>query len=165
MIAEKVQKTGASRIKRVLLFVVLAIPALILVIAVIINALGSLAWGVILYAAIWITWKPRSVLFVYSDSPNWKDYLQSRVFPRIGDRLLLLNWSQRKAWRPLSLVVLASRHFGMSQRKSIPGALVFVPFSRVKAFHFYAPFKDLKHGDSRAVERVQADLFAALSIP
>src|SRR5207249_2405604 len=41
----------------------------------------------------------RFVLLVYSDSPNWKTYIESKILPRLGSGVVTLNWSQRKEWR------------------------------------------------------------------
>jgi len=40
--------------------------------------------------------KGRFILFVYSNSPNWKDYIESNVLPRVENYSIALNWSERK---------------------------------------------------------------------
>jgi hypothetical protein len=40
----------------------------------------------------------RFVLFVYSDSPNWKAYVESNLLPRVEEHAVTLNWSRRREW-------------------------------------------------------------------
>jgi len=46
------------------------------------------------------TWGRQSkvAVFVCSDSPTWKEYIETLVLPRIADRVVTLNWSQRAQW-------------------------------------------------------------------
>ena len=93
-----------------LLFIVL-LP-IIIPLLVIALALHLLA-GLFLYVVIWCRWclNGRYVLFVYSDSPIWHDYVEEHILPRLGESAIVLNWSQRKRWR-LTMDVLAFRYFG-----------------------------------------------------
>ena len=117
-----------------------------------------LLWGAILYLAIWLTWPKQFVVFVYSDSPTWKDYIEREIIPYFQDRVVILNWSQRKRWRN-SLAILAFRYFG-GYRNFNPMAMVFHSFRFVKTYRFFGAFKDFKHGDLRKVEELRARLLA-----
>jgi hypothetical protein len=66
-------------------------------------------WGILLYIAIWLKWRQRFVLFVYSDSPIWKEYIETKVIPKLQKHAVILNWSERKAWKN-SLAILAFRY-------------------------------------------------------
>ncbi len=116
--------------------------------------------GFFLYLFIWWRWcgRGRYVLFVYSDSPIWHDYLEEHILPRLGERAIMLNWSRRSQWKRTSLPVLAFRYFGGS-RKYNPMAVVFRPFRRARRFRFYEPFREFKHGKPEAVARMERDLF------
>ena len=142
--------TNVSKILILLLLIILA-PVLI------IGALLYIFWGIILYIAIWLTWKQRRVLFVYSDSPTWKDYIEAEIIPKIQNRAAILNWSERKIWKN-SLDVLAFRYFG-GHRNFNPMALVFRPFRFVKDYRFFEAFKEFKHGKPEEVEKMAAKLF------
>ena len=124
---------------------------------IIISALLYVSWGIILYVTIWLTWKRRFVLFVYSDSPTWKNYIEAEIIPKIQNRAVILNWSERKAWKN-SLAVLTFRYFG-GDRNFNPLALVFRPFRFAKDYRFYEAFKKYKHGKSEEVEKVLNELF------
>src|SRR5688572_23386345 len=115
-----------------------------------------------LRVAIWSTWnsRGRDILFVYSDSPHWRDYIQEHILPRIQERGIILNWSQRKTWR-LSLRTLAFYHFG-GGREFNPMAVLFRPFCRTRVFRFWQPFQDLKHGHPEKLQLLQADFFDLL---
>lgn len=79
-------------VPEVLLFILLS--PLILV-----WALFYVLWGLILYVAMWLVWglRGRFVLFVYSDSPIWREYIESEILPRLRDRALNLYYSARKS--------------------------------------------------------------------
>ena len=47
-------------------------------------------------------WPGRQGLLVYSGSPHWQAFIESRWLPLLGDRLAVVNWSERATW--------ASRH-------------------------------------------------------
>jgi len=119
-----------------------------------------LLWGTFLAIAIWIIWKNPRVLFVYSDSPTWKDYIEREMLPYLRDRAVILNWSERKNWKN-SLAVLAFRYFG-GHRNFNPIGIVFRPFHFVKIYRFFEAFKDFKHGNVKKVVEIRREFFDAL---
>jgi hypothetical protein len=121
-----------------------------------------LLWGAILYIALWITWKRQFVVFVYSDSPIWKDYIEREILPYLQDRTVILNWSERRNWKN-SLAVLAFRYFG-GHRNFNPMGMVFPPFRFVKTYRFYEAFKEYKHGHSNKVENLKRALLKEVGI-
>lgn len=139
------------------------IPAALLFIGlspVIIIALTfHLLAGLLLNIAVWCCWcmRGRYVLFVYSDSPIWRDYVENHILPRLGGRAVVLNWSHRSRWRR-TLSVLAFRYFG-GHRCFNPMALVFRPFRLARHFRFYEAFKEYKHGKPEAVAKMEKDLY------
>lgn len=121
-----------------------------------------LLWGAILYLVIWLTWTKPRILFVYSDSPTWKDYIEREILPFLQDRAVTLNWSERRHWKN-SLAVLAFRYFG-GNRNFNPIGMVFHPFRFVKIYRFFEAFKDFKHGDAKKVEAMKRELFEVLGV-
>ena len=115
------------------------------------------SWGLILCIAIWLTWRKPRLLFVYSDSPTWKDYLESEIIPHLKDKAFILNWSERNNWKP-SLAVLAFNYFG-GYRNFNPIAIVFRPFHFVRTYRFFEAFRQFKYGDPREVEAIKNQLF------
>ncbi len=123
----------------------------------VIAALLYFLWGIILYAAIWLTGKKEFVVFVYSDSPIWKEYIEREILPHIQDRAIILNWSERRIWEN-SLAVLAFRYFG-GYRNFNPIGMVFRPFHLVKTYRFFEAFQEFKHGAPRKVEKMKMEFF------
>jgi hypothetical protein len=144
--------------KKILIILVLILLLPILLIA----ALTYILWGIILYIAIWLTWKRKFVLFIYSDSPVWKNYIELNIIPKLQDNTVILNWSERKLWKN-SLAVLAFRYFS-GYRNFNPMALVFQPFRFAKDYRFYKAFKEFKHGKPDKVESVMKALFENIGI-
>ena len=143
---------------KILLALLLILLSPLLIIAILLHFL----WGAILYLAIWMRGKKQFVIFVYSDSPTWKNYIEAEVLPHIQDRAVILNWSERRMWKN-SLAVLAFRYFG-GYRNFNPIAMVFRPFRSVKTFRFFEAFKEFKYGSTRKVENKRKELFEVLGI-
>ena len=145
-----------NRASKVLFTVLLLVLSPIVVVIV----LSYLAWGAILYLAIWLTRKKPFIIFVYSDSPIWKDYIEKEILPQIQDRAVILNWSERRMWKS-SLAVLAFRYFS-GYRNFNPMAMVFRPFHIVETYRFFEAFKGFKRGDRKKVEEIKSELFDTL---
>jgi hypothetical protein len=143
---------------KALITLLLIILSPILIIAFLLYFL----WGVILYLAIWLTSKKQFVVFVYSNSPTWKEYIEREILPHIRDRAVVINWSERRVWKN-SLAVLAFRYFG-GHRNFNPMGMMFRPFRFVKTYRYFEAFKEFKHGDSRNVEKLKRELLDDIEI-
>jgi hypothetical protein len=150
------KKPGVGSKALITLLVIGLSPILIVVV------LLYFLWGAVLCIAIWLTWKKQRVLFVYSDSPIWKDYIEREIIPHIQDQAVVLNWSERRQWKN-SLAVLAFRFFG-GYRNFNPIAIVFRPFQFVKTYRFFEAFTEFKHGNSKSVEKIRKELFDSMGI-
>jgi hypothetical protein len=144
-----------------LLIILSPVLFVVAMVALLLFAVSS----VCLHILIWTLWclRGRDILFVYSDSPVWHDYLEQRLLPPIRHRAVVLNWSQRKRWR-FSLAKAAFRHFG-GYREFNPLAVVFHPFRRTQKFRFWRPFRDWKHGRPAALIQMERDFFASIRVP
>lgn len=113
---------------------------------------------------IWTSWslRGRDVLFVYSDSPIWHDYIKEHFLAQFAKRAVVLNWSQRKNWR-FSLARVAFDRYGGS-RDFNPVAIVFRPFRTARIFRFRQPFMECKKGQPAALHVMERDLFALLGV-
>jgi hypothetical protein len=112
---------------------------------------------VALYASVWLWWIGRArrrVLFVYSDSPNWKEYVEANIVPKLPANTVVLNWSNRARWPTFSLPVMLFRRFA-GDREFNPIGLVFDRFDVVEPYRFWQPFRDAKHGHSEALQLVE----------
>jgi hypothetical protein len=120
---------------------------------------------VMLNLLIRLLWMPRGkrALVIYSDSTIWAEYFRSEIIPALCNKALVLNWSHRKRWSPLSLKVRVFRSFS-GEREFNPMVMVFYPFRGVKRFGFYGPFQDWKKGNIEPVETMKGNLLDALNL-
>jgi len=149
------KRSGVSKALITLLLIILS-PLLV------VTVFLYLLWGAILYIAIWLTWREQFVIFVYSNSPIWKEYIEKEILPQLQDREIILNWSERKNWKN-SLAVLAFRYFG-GYKNFNPMGMIFRPFRLVKTYRFFEAFQEFKHGDPKRVETLRKDLFGDIGL-
>ena len=143
-----------------LVLALLPLLLVFLILAIVFITVSSISLRIV----IWFWWclRGRDILFVYSNSPIWHDYIEQHVLPYLGDRAVVLNWSERKRWS-LSLARLAFHHFG-GYRQFNPLAVVFRPFGRTRTFRFWQPFRDFKHGNPEALQKVEAEFFGFIGV-
>ena len=140
-----------------------ALPLLVVLLPLVVVAgVLWLVMAVLLLLVVWLTWcsRGRYVLVVYSDSPIWQGYFEQNVLPAVGNRGVVLNWSDRKQWS-YSLPVALFKLFA-GTRNFNPLAIVFQPLTWPRRFRFYEPFKAFKHGRPEGVERMRLELFELL---
>ena len=99
----------------------------------------------------------KFVIFVYSDSPNWKAYIEQNILPHIQEHAIILNWSERSQWDKSSWIVQAFRHWG-GRRDFNPIAIVFYGLVNVRVIRFYKAFRALKRGKHSILKKVEAEL-------
>jgi hypothetical protein len=150
--------TKAARIALVIVLLPLIVPLAI------IGLVLFLLHRLILYLLIWLLWVPRGkdVLFVTSESPIWKQYMNEQVLPLVESRAVSLNWSERKSWDQWSFAAHVFRTFG-GRRQFNPMVVVFRPLKRAEIFRFFLPFRDWQRGYCEPVERLRRDLAGSLS--
>src|SRR5918996_5940543 len=142
-------------------------PAILLLLPIVIGMLVLFVISsVSLHICIWLLWctRGRDILFVYSDSPVWHDYVEQRFLPWLGNRAVVLNWSDRSRWRfPPTLARVAFHHFG-GQREFNPLAEVFRPLLRPRIFRFWQPFRDFKHGRPETLHKLEREFFHLIGV-
>jgi hypothetical protein len=141
----------------ILVFLPLILPLILFALAL--FALHRLS----LYLLVWLLWLPKGkdILFVYSNSPIWHDYMTQQVLPLVQDRSVVLNWSERSTWRKSRLTQQVFYSFG-GHREFNPMVIRFRPLRRAKLFRFWSAFKDCKRGYAEPVERLKNDLQISL---
>jgi hypothetical protein len=100
----------------------------------------------------------KFIIFVYSDSPNWKCYIEENIFPQIQDHAIILNWSNRSQWDKTSWVVQSFQHWG-GQENFNPLAIVFCNLANVRVIRFYNAFHDFKRGKVIPLQKAETQLF------
>jgi hypothetical protein len=137
----------------------------LLVVLLPLMAVAVVFWfaaAIVLQIIVWIVWcsRGRYALVVYSNSPIWQEYFERHVLPAVGNRGVVLNWSDRKEWS-LSLPVALFRFFA-GFREFNPLAIVFQPLAWPRRFRFYRPFRAFKNGHPQEVEGMRGDLLKLL---
>jgi hypothetical protein len=147
-VKDKASSWSLSRVQRSLILAIVVIAAPLWLAALLIVALARLIQLVVLYAMVWawwIGWAQRRVLFVYSDSPNWKAYIETSILPKLPSNTVVLNWSHRRSWSKFSFSVMLFRCFAGGSEFN-PIGLIFERFDVVERYRFWQPLRDAKHG-------------------
>ena len=146
-----------SRLQRALLWAIVVLTAPLWLAALITIAVGRWVYVVALYALVWLWWIGRArrrTLFVYSNSPNWKEYVEANIVPKLPANTVVLNWSNRAQWPKFSLPVMLFKAFA-GDRDFNPIGLVFERLDVVEPYRFWQPFRDARHGRTEALQLVE----------
>jgi hypothetical protein len=106
-------------------------------------------------------WGPEGkfILFVYSESPNWQEYVEENIVPKLQPNVVTLNWSKRSEWQDNErLEAKVMKHWGGS-REFNPLAIVFPEKGKVETIRFFKAFKDYKHGNNKLLKQQEDTLF------
>ena len=130
----------------------------------VLRALFPYAYRFGLKVRFWLRYgrKGKSILFVYSDSSNWKDYIETKILPRIEAHSVILNWSKRREWElrmPFETKVFA-QWAGSSE--FTPTALVFTVTGKVKDIKPWDPSRPGKHGKEKISKESEQALLGAI---
>jgi hypothetical protein len=130
------------------------------------GVLFMVAWllaTIALHLALLALWLPRGrrVLFVYSDNPRWRPYLDEHVLPRLPKNAVVLDWSTRARWSPFSLGVCLFRIWS-GARDFNPMVIVVRPLWSPRIFRFFRAFDELAQGRPEPLKQVEASLLAEL---
>ncbi|MGH9942752.1 MAG: hypothetical protein ACRD9R_10410 [Pyrinomonadaceae bacterium] len=101
----------------------------------------------------------RFILFIYSDSPRWKDYIEENILPRIEPHVVTLNWSKRREWRKTKPFEARVFYRWAGEKEFNPMAIVLPPASKMKEVRFWQAFKDFKQGKDKLLKEAEQSLF------
>jgi hypothetical protein len=157
------QRQGGRIVRKVGLAALLVLLLPLLIVCVFAFLALYLLHRVALYILIWFWWLPRSkdVLFVYSDSPIWHEYMTAQILPLVQDRAIVLNWSERRKWPRWSLAAHVFHSFGGDYEFN-PLIILFRPFRLARIFRFWRAFREWKDGRPDPIERLRQELLQAL---
>ncbi len=147
----------ATRIALIVLLLPIIVP--LAVIGLVLHAFNLF----VVYLLVWLWWLPRGkdVLYVSSDSPIWKEYMQTEIHPMVASRAVELNWSDRSRWPRWSFRVRVFRTVKPG-RDFNPMVVLFRPFRRPRTFRFLPAFQEWKRGNRASLENLREDLMRAL---
>lgn len=145
------------------LFAVLLVPLLIVLAPLVVGILfcTSIAkkhtrWRLLR------TWpQEKYILFTYSDSPNWSEFIETNIIPKIEQHAIIINRTKNPNWK----------HQFKPEKRAIelwatlnanPLAIVFEPNGKTEPIEFYEAFRDLKHGKDKAINEKCTELLRAL---
>ena len=130
----------------------------------VLKSLGPLALRFGLKVRFWVRHgrKGKVILFVYSDSPNWKDHIEEKILPRLEACSVILNWSKRREWE--SSMQLEARLFNQwaGPGEFTPTAILFPLLGKVKVFRLWQLSQNPKHGKNKVSKEAEQSLFAAV---
>ena len=103
--------------------------------------------------------KGKMVLFVYSDSSNWKDYIETNILPRIEAHSIILNWSKRREWG--SRMRLETKLFNQwaGPGEFVPVAILFPSIGKARTFRLWQLSENPKHGKVRVSKEAEQAFF------
>ena len=97
-------------------------------------------------------------LLVYSDSPLWRTRIESEWLPRLGDRVAVLNWSDRRSWDADDPLVRLYRGCGAR-----PPVLIALRKERRPLVFAFAPaFRNAKLGSGEELEGLEKRMFGMI---
>lgn len=107
--------------------------------------------------------KGKFILFVYSDSSNWRDYVETRILPRIEDCSVILNWSKRREWE--SQMRFETNVFSQwaGSNEFSPTAILFSSIGKVKVIRLWPTSQPAKHGRDRVSKESEQALLSAVN--
>ena len=108
--------------------------------------------------------KGKMILFVYSDSSNWKDYIETNILPRIEAHSIILNWSKRREWG--SQMQLETKLFNQwaGAGEFVPVAVLLSLTGKIRTFRLWQPSENPKHGKGRVSREAEQALFEAVRL-
>ena len=102
------------------------------------------------------------ILFVYSDSSNWKDYIEANILPRIEAHSIILNWSKRREWG--TRMQLETKLFNQwaGPGEFVPVAILFSLTGNVRTLRLWQLSQNSKHVRGSVSKEAERALFEAV---
>lgn len=112
----------------------------------------------------WLRRKHGRGILVYSNSPRWKAYIESRWLPAAGDHLAAINISENQHWRPSLSGLTLEAHLFSRKRPLLPVALVFPDGRPPEFIEFNGAFLDRNAGNDEQIYIKEQHLARALGV-
>jgi len=103
--------------------------------------------------------KGKIILFVYSDSSNWKDYIETNILPRIEAHSIILNWSKRREWGSGKQLETKLFNQWAGPGPFVPVAILFSRTGKVRTFRLWKLSEDPKRGKEKISKEAEQALF------
>ena len=103
----------------------------------------------------------KDLLLVYTDSPHWKDHVESKWVARWRERAVAFNrtrpWSRKQPEAVLWLAVAGPL-------EHTPLAVVVAPSGKARVIRLFAAFRDFKHGKDARLRAAERELEEAMEV-
>lgn len=131
----------------------------------VLKSAGPIAYRFGLKVRFWIRHgrKGKPVLFVYSESSNWRDEIETRILPRIEPYAVILNWSRRREWESRMQFEVKMFNQWCGPGEFVPTAIVFPVAGRVRIFRLWQPSANPKHGKDKFSKQAEQDLLETVN--
>lgn len=153
----------AFSIPAVLLWLLLGMWWLLIFTIPLILYIAYMIYGVLLLLAASWRWRGTQIrgILVFSDSPNWRNHIEKNWMPRLHEQVVVLNWSERGSWQN-SLEVRIFRRFGIGDDNFNfnPLLIYFRGLRYPLLYRCFFAFRDAKHGNPEALQRLERHMFA-----
>ncbi len=106
--------------------------------------------------------KGKFILFVYSDSSNWRDYVEAKILPSIEARSIILNWSKRREWEPRMSFEANLFNQWAGSGEFTPTAIVLPLIGKVTIIRLWQPSAHTKPKKERVSKEAEEALFSAI---
>ena len=108
--------------------------------------------------------KGKNVLFVYSNRKIWKDYFETNLIPKIQNKSIIINWSNRhqNGWDKNSLEAKALNAFRPSYN-FYPLVIVFDTQKAVKVFPLYDSFLKKIKSNSKEYQDIESQILKLIT--
>ena len=106
--------------------------------------------------------KGKIILFVYSDSSKWKDYIETNILPRIEAHSIILNWSKRREWGSRMQFETTLFNHWAGPGEFIPVAILFSPIWKARTFRLWQLSENSKHGKVRLSKEAEQAFLEAV---
>jgi hypothetical protein len=130
----------------------------------VLKPLGPFVFRFMLKVRYWVRHgrKGKVILFVYSDSSNWKDHIETKILPRLEACSVILNWSRRREWESSMQFEASLFNQWAGSGEFTPTAILFPLRGKVQVFRLWQPSRNPKHGRDAVSKEAEQSLFAAV---
>lgn len=102
----------------------------------------------------------KRVVLQYSRSPIWQSYIEEYWLPRLGQQVVVVDWSDHAKWKRQPPLAARIASFWGGDRDFNPLAVVFTGRGKPKVVRFYKEFIAFKHGKPAGLREAEDRLFS-----
>jgi len=104
----------------------------------------------------------RDVILITSESPIWSDYIRENILPRVENRALVMNWTERRFWRQDMPIAARAYQRWSGEKGMVPSVILVRGFWKIENFSLYQAFRDYKHGKQTTLREIEDKLLSTL---